>query len=174
MRRETTREDRRLEPRQVWLLLGAAALLGGVLLTTLPAPAAAANTATPTPSLDGKAPYYNSTTPAVDNQSWTHGHREPTLQNVTHYLTRVGGFVVGDQPAQGGGFAGPLILMLVLGGAFVGSTLGGGVGPVGGSVLFVTGVSGLVTANVAPAWSYPVIIFVFGAIVSMVVIRTFR
>jgi hypothetical protein len=67
-----------------------------------------------------------------------------------------------------------MVLMLVIGGAFVGSTVGSGVGAVGGAVLFVTGISGLVTANVAPAWSYPVIIFVFGGIVSMVVLRTFR
>jgi hypothetical protein len=170
--------------RRVMAAVIAIALLANVVgvAALLAAPAAgqagntptASPTATPTASLDEKAPYYNNETASVDNETWLEGRREPTLANVTHLLTRVGGFVIGDAPAQGGGYAGPMITAIVLGGAIMGAVAGTGVGIVGGGVLLVTGFFGLVSLAVAPVWLYPVAIFVVGGIVSMIVLRSLR
>jgi hypothetical protein len=150
--------------------------LGAILAT--PTAAQAGNTptstGTPTPDLGEQAPYYEDETAEVDNRSWTYGHRAPTLANVTHYLTRVGTFIVGNEPAQGGGYAGPLILMLVFGGGILGSIAGTGVGPIGGAVLLVTGSAGLVGINLAPVWLYPVVIIIVGGIATMITLRAIR
>jgi hypothetical protein len=164
--------------RRVMAAVIAIALLANVVgvaaLLAAPAAGQAGNTPTASPSLDEKAPYYSNDTADVDNETWLEGRREPTLANVTHLLTRVGGFVIGDAPAQGGGYAGPMITAIVLGGAIMGAVAGTGVGIVGGGVLLVTGFFGLVSLAVAPVWLYPVAIFVVGGIVSMIVLRSLR
>lgn len=121
------------------------------------------------------ANYYGNETTEVDNESWTTDHREPTLANWTHYITRIGSFVVGDGgDAQGGGSANALIIGLLFLGAFVGVAVRGQVGTVAGAVLGVIGIAGLVATAVVPGWLYPVVLFILGAVLSVVAIRLWR
>lgn len=152
----------------VTVLLSSALL---VLVGGMPAAAQDNNTT----NISDVAPYYANNTSDVANESWMHGHEAPTLANFSHYLTRVGGFIVGNGgQAQGGGSMQGLILGLIIMASFVGIAVGPGVGGVGGAVLAVIGVAGLVSAALVPGWLYPVVLFVVGAILAVVVIRAYR
>lgn len=121
------------------------------------------------------APYYENQTrtPAVD--SWTSGARDPSLANLTNYLARIPGFVLGDGgDAQGGGSATGLVFGLLLLGGLVGVASGTTLGGVGGSVLGVIGVAGFATAGLLPWWLYVVLLFVVGGVAAAVGIRIWR
>lgn len=151
-----------------FVALLAAVLVVGIFGTS-------ATLATTGNNTSAKAPYYENQSTDVANESWTADHEDPTLANFTHYLTRVGGFVIGDGgQAQGGGSANGIIVGLVFMAAFVGVAVGTGVGSVAGAVLATIGIGGLVTAAVAPAWIYPVLLFVLGGLLSLVAIRLWR
>lgn len=126
-------------------------------------------------NVSDKAPYYDNQSDQVRNETWMDNRTEPTLDNTTHYLTRVGGFVIGQQPAQGGvGPAGVMLLSLVLFGSFVGLSEGRSVGPIGGAVLAVALASGVATVGLAPHWIYAVVIMGLGLVLAAVAIRIFR
>jgi hypothetical protein len=151
-------------------------LLGAVLALTLLALVAvpAVGTPTPTPNVSERAPYYADNNSIVDNQAWMDDRQDPTLDNVTHYLTRVGGFVIGSETSGGGGAAGVLALALVLGGIVLGTFVGNGVGPVGGGVLGLVGVAGLAGAGLMPTWLFATALFGIGLVLTAAVIRVLR
>lgn len=154
--------------------LASTALLIVVLFSSVLSAGAVAAQDNTTNATD-KAPYYNNSSTAVANESWTEGHEEPTLANFTHYLTRVGGFVIGDGgSAQGGGSANSMIVGLLFMGAFGAVAVGGRFGSVGGVVMGTAAIGGLATASIIPTWLYPVVLFAVGGIASIVAIRTFR
>lgn len=148
-----------------WL---AAGLLLVATLVGVAAPAVADNTS-------DAAPYYENNTTHVDNESWMAGREDPTLDNVLHYATRVGGFVIGlgDTTASGTA-AGTLAFGLIIAGAMGGTLMGSGVGPVGGSVLGLIGLAGLISVGLAPAWTLAVSLVAVGIVLTLVVVRPFR
>lgn len=140
--------------------------------------AGATPTATPTPteSVGEKAPFYENATADPNNESWMAGHENPSLTNVTHYVTRLGGFVIGSGvEAQGGvGMAGPMLLGLVVAGALLSAGASPRVGVVGGSVLFVASVAVLATTGLLPTWLYAIALFAIGLVAATVLIRLVR
>lgn len=158
----------------------AAVLLSLVLVTGVSS--VAANDATTTvgnddpANVNDTAPYYDgeSSDPGID--SWMEDRESPTLDNVTHYLTRVGGFIVGSgESAQGGaGAAGAMIFGLIVFGAFIGTTVGTNVGPVGGVTIAVIAAAGLTSVGLVPTWMYAVSLFALGLVVLKVLTNVLR
>lgn len=152
----------------------AALLLVGLGLAGLAAPADAAPP-TPTQNVTDKAPYYADNTSDVANESWMDGHEEPTLANVTHYLARVGGFVVGEQSLAGApGSAGPLLTGFVLLGLVGGAAIGGGIGAAGGVALTVAVVGVLAGAALLPQWLYAVVLIGVALVATAALLRLLR
>lgn len=151
----------------------ATALLAVLVMSIVPAGAAQTNNST---DISDVAPYYeDNSTSEVRNESWMANRQSPTLDNTTHYLTRVGGFVIGSAPAQGGvGPAGIMLLSLTLFGAFIGAGEGRTLGPIGGSVLAVVLASSVATIGLAPHWIYAVMVFALGLVLAAVSMRLFR
>ena len=149
------------------------ALLVVAALAGVVAPAAGQSTATP--NLSEKAPYYSNNSTHVANESWMDGRKDATLDNFIHYLTRVGGFIIGDGTAQGGvGSAGALVLGIVVMGIVASTMTGQAVGPVGGAVVGIMGVAGITAAGIAPSWLYAVMLFCLGLVLTTVIVRALR
>lgn len=108
---------------------------------------------------------YNNTTPVVDNGSWMQGREDPTLDNSTHFVTRIGTFILGN---NGGSAVGSLLIgLLVMG--FIGAAAGGSrFGVVAGAVIGMAAVAGLVEAGFAPVWTYGVLLFILGILATIV------
>lgn len=157
------------EHRKRWLV--AAIFLVATLVGVVAPAVAQTNNST----LEEKAPYYANNTSHVSNESWMAGREEPTLDNVLHYATRVGGFVIGDgDRTVGAAASGTLALGLVVAGAMGSTLLTSGVGPVGGSVLGMVALAGLVTVGLAPAWTLAISLFGVGIVLTVVVVGVFR
>lgn len=155
--------------------LGALAIVTMIALTFLPATATAGVANQAGNTIDSVAPYYAQDDDSVRNETWMQNRTKPTLDNVTHYMTRVAGFAIGQQSAQGGvGPAGVMLFSIVLFGAYVGVNDDQHLGPVGGSVLVVSLASGVATVGLAPHWIYAVVVFILGLILSAVAIRILR
>lgn len=117
-------------------------------------------------------PIYNgSGTP--DNDSWLDNRTDPTADNVTNFLTRVGTFVIGDvdgDAAAGPLFTGLLVGLLVIG--LAGTTRTGLVG--GGMIGVITTAVLSESAGVLPEWAYGVTVMIIGLVVGIVYIRMMR
>lgn len=136
---------------------------------------AANNTSTTNQSIQDKAPYYRNQSTTVDSESWMAGRNNATLDNVIHYATRIGTFVIGNQQMAGGvGYAGPLVLGLVILGVFMGALAGTRPGSVGGGVLAIIIAGGLVDAGLAPQWMFAIVLFALGAVGTSVYLRSVR
>lgn len=121
------------------------------------------------------APYYENSTATPDVENWTDGHRNPSLSNLLHWLSRLPNFVVGTGgAAQGGGSASTLMFSMVLLGGIVSVGTRSGVGVVGGSVLATAGIAGFATTAFLPAWSYVVLLFIVGGLLAAVAVRLWR
>lgn len=119
-------------------------------------------------------PYYNNTT--VDNDTanvsvWLEGREEATLDNVTHVLTWVSTFVIGERP-EGGVRA--LLTAILLLGVFLGFIAGGRIGTVGGASIGLGALGGLALAGVVPFWLYAMSLFALGVVLAAVTIRALR
>jgi hypothetical protein len=118
------------------------------------------------------APYYNNSTTDVPNETWMDGREDATLDNTTHYLTRVVSFVIGGGVgAQGGGAAGPLVAGLSVFGVVLGVVARGRTGSVGGGVMAIVAAAALVSAGFAPTWMYAVVVIALGLVLAGVFIR---
>jgi hypothetical protein len=162
-----------------WKHLGTVGALALVLCSLVLMPGAGTATAandTTTASLNDTAPYYDNESSNVSFDSWMSGHETPSLSNVTHYLTRVSGFIIGYDTAGGGGGgpAGVMITALIMFGAFIGATAGVGVGPVGGATISMVAAAGLTAAGIAPTWIYGVALFGIGLVVVRVIINAIQ
>jgi len=125
--------------------------------------------------LTNNSTYYANHSSEVNQSGWMADREEPTLDNFAHYLTRIAGFYIGQEKAQGGvGPAGLMILSLVLFGALLRANDARQVGPVGGTVLAVSLAFAVITAGTAPSWIYAVALFVIGVVLSGVVVRMLR
>lgn len=155
--------------------LGGVAVVAALLLVMLvqvPAVAVAQDNDT---NVSDIAPYYENQTATPDVANWTDGRRDPTLANMTHYLSRIPSFVLGSGgEAQGGGSATTLVFSVLLLGGVIGVATGSGVGAVGGVVLGVVGVAGFASTALLPAWLYVVLLFVVGGALAAVAIRVWQ
>jgi len=125
--------------------------------------------------LANNSTYYENQSSNINNESWLANRQDPTVANFTHYLTRVGGFYIGQQSAQGGvGPAGAMLLSLVLFGAVIGGMRNRRVGPVAGVVLAITLAFAVVTAGTAPNWIYAIALFAIGIVLSAITVRLLR
>lgn len=115
-------------------------------------------------------PYYNNTT-AVDNATWLEGNQDPTAENTTSLLGRVGTFIVGSEQ---GSALGALLTSLMTGGMVVSMIGGSRVGMVSGATVGVTTLGGMTAAGLAPAWMWAIVVFGVGLVLTQVVIGILR
>lgn len=173
-------DERRLLRTLIAALLLTASIATVAMMTPAGVATVAANETNDTngTNVSDEAPYYANQTPSVKNESWMDGRENATLDNVFHYASRFGTFVIGsgsdstnvDDPRS----AGPLLVGVVLLGAIMGTAVGSGVGSVGGGVLSMVGLFGLVAVDVAPTWVYAVGLFGLGIVLSAVFKRAVR
>lgn len=166
----TTDVPRRLRV-AFWLLV---TLFVGVALIQVAAGTAAAqtnNTTTPT-----NATYYENESAQVNDSAWFAGHRNVTLDSVVGMATRIGPYIIGTgQPIPGGvGYAGPIILGLVVAGVFLGSVAGTEMGSPAGIVVALVTAYGLIEVGLAPAWTKVVVLMLLGTVAGVVAIRASR
>lgn len=140
---------------------------------------AAANdetTTVSTVSVEEKAPYYaNHSNESAGVESWMDGREDPTLANVTHYLTRVPSFLVGTGSMSGGsGPVGTVLSGLIVLAAFLGTTIGTPVGPVGGTTVSMIALAGLTSVGMLPEWLFAVALFGVGLVATKVFISIYR
>jgi hypothetical protein len=107
--------------------------------------------------------------------NWTDGHENVTMRNTTHYLARVGVFVVGDSPSDPG--AGPLFVGLVVAGMAVtvlGQSRAGLVASGSMGVVTVAALSAVGGAELLPRWLYGTVVMALGLVLAAVYIRVMR
>lgn len=121
-------------------------------------------------NVSDKAPYYENETTDVGNESWTDGRENATADNIMHYATRLGSFVVGGD----GSSSGPLLMGMIVLGGILGVTIGSGVGIVGGGVIAVAALFAVVAIDIAPAWFYAVGLFGIGILLAASIKRVLR
>jgi len=131
---------------------------------------------TNTSNLSNASPYYTNESSDVANATWFAGMENVTLDSVVGMATRLGPFIVGrgDQLPGGVGFAGPVVLALVLVGVFLGAVRGTEIGSTGAAVLSLTVAYGFVEVGLAAAWLKVVLLFLLGIVVAVVLIRAAR
>lgn len=120
--------------------------------------------------------YYANESGNISFSGWMAGHTDASLANATHFLTRLGPFVIGSGfNAQGGvGAAGVMVFGLVLFGAVIASSLSAGVGPVGGATISMITGAGLAFSGLAPMWMYAVGLFALGLVLLKVYTTVLR
>jgi hypothetical protein len=140
------------------------AALIALLLLSLAAGAAAAQ----------EEPYANETNDTgLDN--WTQNRTQVDVVNVSHYISRVGTFVVGRHPGDPGigpMFVGMMVAVMgvtVLGQSKAGLVAGGTMG-----VFTVAALSAPLGAGLLPRWLYGVVVMLIAFVVGVVYIRVMR
>jgi hypothetical protein len=138
------------------LVLTSAFLVFGVGAISTPASAA------PNESL------YNGTSPVVNNGSWMEGREDPTIDNTTNYLTRIGTFVIGKKSVNS---TGPLLTGLFVFFIVFSITSYSRVGTAAGAVLGVTAFAVLSTVGLAPEWLYGITLLALAVLAGVIYIR---
>jgi hypothetical protein len=108
-------------------------------------------------------------------QNWTDGHRDVDLENVTHYVSRVGTFIIGDDPNDGG--VGPIFAGILVGAlavAAMGTSRAGLVASGTMAVVVTAGLAGPLGAGLLPGWLYGVMVMLIALIAGVVYIRMMR
>jgi hypothetical protein len=119
-------------------------------------------------------PYGNETANASDD-GWTEGHRDVTLANVTHYVSRVGTFFVGEDPSDAG--VGPIFTGLVVGVfsvVLLGTSRSGLIASGTMSVLVAAGLAAPSGAGLLPRWLYGVVVMLVALVAGVLYVRTVR
>lgn len=152
--------------RRITLLVAFLAVLSMAVV-----PAGAAAQTNNTTNVSDVAPYYENESTQVDNQSWMNGRQNATLDNIVHYATRIGPFIIGGTgtSAQGGGYVGPAMISLFFLGFILSMLLSSRAGVVGSVTIAIAAGGGLASAGVAPGWLFAVALFVVGAILARVI-----
>lgn len=106
--------------------------------------------------------YYNDSDADIDNESWMANRSDPTLENSTHFFSRIAGVTIGAN----GRAAGTLLIGLLSFGA-VASIMGtSDVGIVAGGSTAILVVAALTTAGFAPSWMYALVLFAVGLLLA--------
>jgi len=116
---------------------------------------------------------YNNSDANVTHDEWTDGHEEVTIQNVSHYISRVGTFIIGSDPNDPG--AGPLFTgLLVAGfGILVMGTSQAGLVASGTMAVIVVAVLSAGT-GLLPPWLYGVIVLMIAFVGGVIYVRAVR
>jgi len=108
-------------------------------------------------------------------EHWTDGHDEVTLENVTHYVSRVGTFVVGNDPTDPG--IGPIFVGLIVGAMsiqLIGQSRPGLVASGTMAVLTVAALSAPAGTALLPRWLYGTAVLLMALIAGVIYIRMMR
>lgn len=146
-------------------------LVAIVAIPLTAAPAVAQNETNTSDEIPG---LYENETDDVDNESWMSGREDATLENVTHFATRFGTFVIGNDADSTDSASSSLVLGLIILGAMIGATAGAGVGLVGGGILAIASLFGIIAIDLAPEWFFAVALFLVGVLLSAVAKRQLR
>lgn len=114
-------------------------------------------------------PIYNSSNTSVSNSSWMAGRTDPTIDNVSTFITRVGTFVIGDSSSDSG--AGPLIVGLLVGMSIIGYMGTSRSGIVAGGTVGVIAAATLTKVSLAPGWIFGVVIMLTGLVLAIAYLR---
>jgi len=120
--------------------------------------------------------YYENASNDTGQDTWMDGRQDPTIANVTHYVSRLQTFVIGGGvSAQGGiGSAGALLT----GGLVILVSLGGGAGTQGGApggaALGVAMLSVLSGLGLLPSWMYAVFLLLLALVLVAAFLRAQR
>ena len=111
----------------------------------------------------------------VTHQNWTDDREDPTLSNATHYLTRVGTFVIGDDPNDPG--VGPIFTGVLVGAFFMsvlGTSRSGVVASGTMGIMVIAALSTSTGAGLLPRWVYGVAILLIGMAAGIIYTRMIR
>lgn len=171
-------DRRESEDRVGRLLVVLAVLLLGVtmLAPSLVGGAAAAQEVNNSSNMTETAPYYANQSAPDSASGWFVGLKKPTLDNITGMAVRAGPALVGTgQTLPGGvGYAGPILIGIVVAGILLGSVWTSSIGIEGGAVVALTAAYGLVSAGLAPAWTKIVVLMLLGIVVATALFRATR
>lgn len=119
-------------------------------------------------------PYGNQSNDTVE-ENWTEGHEEPTLTNMTHYVSRIGTFVVGDDPTDPG--IGPIFVGLIVGAMSIqlmGQSRTGLIASGTMAVFAIAALSAPLGAGFLPRWLYGSVVMLIALIAGVVYVRMMR
>ncbi|MDR9411903.1 MAG: hypothetical protein RI531_04620 [Haloferacaceae archaeon] len=118
---------------------------------------------------------YNNSDANVTHDEWTDGHEDVTIQNVSHYFSRIGTFIIGDDPNDPG--AGPLFTGLLVAGfgiLVMGTSQAGLVASGTMAVIVVAALSAPAGTGFLPPWLYGVIVLVIAFVAGVIYVRMVR
>lgn len=120
--------------------------------------------------------YYANESSNVNSDAWFAGVENATMDDIISMSLRLGPYIIGTgEPVGGGaGYAGVLLLGLLVAGIFVGAVAGTPLGGSGASVVALIAGYGLVEVGLAPEWMKIVLLFLLGGVASVVFIRAMR
>jgi len=171
-------ERRETEDRFGRLLVVLAVLLVALQVAPVVIGGAAAQETTQNNSsnLTATAPYYANQSADANSTGWFAGREDPTLDNITGMAVRSGPALIGSgRTLPGGvGYAGPILIGLVVSGVLLGSVWTSAIGIEGGAVVALTAAYGLVSAGLAPAWTKIVVLILLGITVATALFRATR
>ncbi len=166
-----------MNSKQLALRLGMALLVVTVALLAATSPVVADNeTDTENATLNDTAPYYNNSSSEIDEEAWFAGYENVTLDSMVGMAMRLGPFIIGTGPTIPGGvgYAGPIVLGLVVSAVFLGTVAGTGMGSEAGSVVALVVAYGLIEVGLAPEWVKVVVLMLLGTVAAVVLIRAAR
>ncbi|WP_136602219.1 hypothetical protein [Salinigranum halophilum] len=120
-----------------------------------------------------EVPYNNST--STPDGNWTDDHGDVTLTNVSHYVSRVSSFVVGNDPADAG--VGAIFMGVVVGAISVsalGTSRAGLVASGTMTVLVTATLAAPLGAGFMPSWLFGVVVALIGLVAGVIFIRMLR
>jgi len=119
-------------------------------------------------------PYGNESNETGYDQ-WTEGSEDVTLTNVTHYVSRVGTLVVGDDPTDPG--VGPIFVGLIIGAMSIqlmGQSRTGLIASGTMAVFTIAALSAPLGAGFLPRWLYGSVVMLIALIAGVVYVRMMR
>lgn len=127
----------------------------------------------PSPAAAQAEQPYNTSDGNVSHGNWTDGHEDVTVENVSHYVSRVGTFVVGEDPDDPG--AGPIVTGLIVGLVAVSAmgTSRSGLVASGTMAVVVAGVLST-QAMMLPKWLYGAILLLISLVAGILYVRSLR
>jgi len=116
---------------------------------------------------------YNNSTGTLTYGNWTDGHANVTIENLSNYVSRIGPFVIGENPSDSG--AGPIITGLMVGMfalAVLGRSRSGFIAS--GTMAVVVFAALSLQAALLPRWVYGTAIMLMAFIAGVIYIRVVR
>lgn len=118
---------------------------------------------------------YGDANNTTGRENWTDGHQDVTLVNVTHYISRVGTFVVGNDPSDPG--VGPIFVGLIVGAMalqLIGQSRSGLVASGTMAVVTIAALSAPAGAGLLPRWLYGSVVMLIALVAGVIYVRMMR